>query len=85
MSAKTFSVFVVATFLATTFFSSQAMAAKAPCSGRMGGVDRCVDGRFLCNNGKFSRSQKICDPDVYGGQTRASSSSKKRTKRSRRK
>nr|DAX62671.1 MAG TPA: Glycine rich protein family [Caudoviricetes sp.] len=29
MSAKTFSVFVVATFLATTFFSSQAMAAEA--------------------------------------------------------
>lgn len=33
----------------------------------MGGIRECVDGRFLCNNGKFSRSKKVCDAGVYGG------------------
>ncbi len=33
-----------------------------PCSGMMGGIERCVEGRFLCRNGEFSRSKKVCDP-----------------------
>ncbi len=45
---------------------SPAEAANLPCSGKMGGIERCVEGRFLCRNGKFSRSKKVCDPAVIG-------------------
>ena len=41
---------------------SNAAAANLPCSGKMGGIERCVEGRFLCRNGQFSRSKKVCDP-----------------------
>ena len=45
---------------------SNASAANLPCSGKMGGIERCVEGRFLCRNGKFSRSKKVCDASVIG-------------------
>ena len=54
-------------FSAFYLASSAADAGRLPCSGKMGGIARCVDGKFLCNNGKFSRSKKVCDPTVYGG------------------
>ncbi|QLR45549.1 hypothetical protein HV346_13885 [Enterobacter sp. RHBSTW-00994] len=34
---------------------------RQPCSGSKGGISGCTsDGRFLCNDGTLSRSQKIC-------------------------
>ncbi|BBF22912.1 YdcA family protein [Sutterella megalosphaeroides] len=45
---------------------SNASAANLPCSGKMGGIERCVEGRFLCRNGQFSRSKKVCDASVVG-------------------
>lgn len=42
-------------------FSSTAIAKNTPCSGKMGGVAYCTaDGKFMCNNGKKSRSKKPC-------------------------
>lgn len=43
---------------------SNATAANLPCSGKMGGIERCVEGRFLCRNGQFSRSKKVCDASM---------------------
>ena len=37
-----------------------AHAANTPCSGRKGGVDHCLDGKFVCNDGSISASKKIC-------------------------
>jgi len=43
------------------FVLSDVFGANTPCSRSMGGVANCTeDGRFLCNNGKFSSSKKIC-------------------------
>ena len=66
--------------LAALLFSSYSIAANTPCSGRMGGVDRCVDGRFLCQNGKISRSKKVCDPRQYPSKSTASASQKETVK-----
>jgi len=35
-------------------------AANTPCSGKMGGVSHCDEGKFICNNGSVSRSKKTC-------------------------
>lgn len=35
-------------------------AQNAPCSGKMGGVSHCKDGKFVCKNGKISKSKKVC-------------------------
>lgn len=37
-----------------------ALAANTPCSGRKGGVDHCLNGQFVCNDGSISASKKIC-------------------------
>jgi hypothetical protein len=58
---------LLASFALTLASSNLAVAANKPCSGKMGGIAQCVDGKFLCNNGKFSRSKKICNPSIYGG------------------
>ncbi|HBQ67786.1 MAG TPA: hypothetical protein DD781_15480 [Leclercia adecarboxylata] len=47
---------------------SQAEAARGrkPCSGAKGGISHCTSsGKFVCNDGSLSRSQKICSG--YGG------------------
>ncbi|MFZ2843360.1 hypothetical protein [Psychrobacter sp.] len=38
----------------------QANAQNTPCSGKMGGVSHCKDGKFVCKNGKISQSKKVC-------------------------
>ncbi|WP_165525615.1 hypothetical protein [Psychrobacter pygoscelis] len=38
----------------------QSNAQNTPCSGKMGGVSHCKDGKFVCKNGKISRSKKTC-------------------------
>ena len=48
---------------------SQAEAARGrkPCSGAKGGISHCTSsGKFVCNDGSLSRSQKICSG--YGGE-----------------
>lgn len=35
-------------------------AANKPCSGKAGGVNRCENGRFICNDGRVSQSKKVC-------------------------
>lgn len=35
---------------------------KEPCSGSKGGIERCVNGKFLCKDGTISKSKKICTP-----------------------
>lgn len=37
-----------------------AQAQNTPCSGKMGGVSHCKDGKFVCKNGKISKSKKVC-------------------------
>lgn len=51
---------------------------RLPCSGSKGGIQRCVNGKFLCNDGTISRSKKICDPTVYGGATEGKKSSSRK-------
>ncbi len=53
---------LAASMLLSVSFVSPAEAANLPCSGKMGGIERCVEGRFLCRNREFSRSKKVCDP-----------------------
>lgn len=38
----------------------EANARNYPCSGKMGGVSHCKDGKFVCKNGKISQSKKVC-------------------------
>lgn len=35
-------------------------AANTPCSGSKGGISHCIGGRFLCNDGSFSASKRVC-------------------------
>ncbi|MEQ4675289.1 hypothetical protein ABN063_12045 [Providencia vermicola] len=37
-----------------------ANARNYPCSGSKGGIDRCEDGKFICNDGSTSRSEQVC-------------------------
>ena len=46
-------------------FSSFALAANTPCSGKKGGIDRCDGELFLCNDGSISASKKSCSA-LYG-------------------
>jgi hypothetical protein len=41
--------------------------ANTPCSGKKGGIAKCVGGRFLCRNGTFSQSKKGCGGQRYAG------------------
>jgi hypothetical protein len=37
---------------------------QMPCDRNAGGVSHCVNGKFVCRNGKISRSKLRCDSDV---------------------
>lgn len=63
-----------------------AHAANTPCSGKKGGVARCVGGKHVCNDGSISASKKVCTlgaaspgraahfvPSASGGQCACSS------------
>lgn len=43
---------------------------RQPCSGLKGGIQRCVNGNFLCNDGTISRSKRVCDPSIYGNSSK---------------
>lgn len=78
MNFKTLSQYLVVAIAA--ILSTSSIAANLPCSGKMGGVDRCVDGRFLCNNGKFSKSKKICDQRHINTSSKSNSNNRKASK-----
>lgn len=46
--------------LAVAILFQAAHAANTPCSGRKGGVDYCLNGQFVCNDGSISASKQIC-------------------------
>ncbi|WBX91122.1 hypothetical protein [Achromobacter mucicolens] len=54
----------VVLWVALLLFSAAASAANYPCSGKKGGVERCVGEQFLCRDGSISASKRVCSsPD----------------------
>ncbi len=41
-------------------------AANTPCSGKKGGIARCNDSKFICNDGSTSTSQRNCTEELGG-------------------
>lgn len=35
-------------------------AANTPCSGSKGGIDHCDGSKFVCKDGSYSKSKKMC-------------------------
>ncbi len=58
--------------LAAMLFSTAALAANYPCSGKKGGVERCVGEQFLCRDGSISASKRICTQADTGASSLAS-------------
>jgi len=52
--------------LAAVLFSAAAHSANYPCSGKKGGVERCVGEQFLCRDGSISASKRICSSSDTG-------------------
>ncbi len=50
----------LALLLLAACLASAAHAANTPCSGKKGGVQRCVGERFLCRDGSISASKRQC-------------------------
>ena len=46
---------------------SVSSAANTPCSGKKGGVAHCDGARFVCNDGAYSASKKVCSAGMDGG------------------
>lgn len=42
------------------FVAGAAGAANKPCSQSKGGINRCENGKFICNDGSVSASKRIC-------------------------
>lgn len=58
---KFFTIFLAFTCLC---YTSCSYAGRQPCSGKKGGIQKCVNGKFLCNNGTYSKSKKTCQKGV---------------------
>lgn len=52
--------------LVAALFMTTAHAANYPCSGKKGGVERCIGEKFLCNDGSISASKRICSGSEAG-------------------
>jgi hypothetical protein len=61
--------------------SAPAFAGRQPCDRGAGGVAYCVGEKFRCNDGRISRSKRICDPDVYGTGRKTGNSISEKAKR----
>ena len=46
--------------LVVALFATAAHAANYPCSGKKGGVERCIGEQFLCRDGSISASKRVC-------------------------
>ena len=51
---------LIAVFMIGLVLPFTASAEKTPCWGEYGGISHCEGSRFVCNNGKYSGTQKIC-------------------------
>lgn len=58
---------ILAIILCCSFILANTADARGrePCSGKMGGIAKCVGTKYLCNNGKVSKSKTECDPEIY--------------------
>lgn len=50
--------FIVVMFVLIWPFA--ALAQNTPCSGKKGGVSHCDGAKFVCNDGSYSQSKKVC-------------------------
>lgn len=51
-------IFIMLSFV---MMSDIAMAnGRSPCDRGAGGVSHCVNGKFICNDGRVSGSKKVC-------------------------
>lgn len=55
--------------------SLTAFAANTPCSGSKGGIDHCDGDKFVCKDGSYSGSKKICSG--YGNSKKTTKSTTK--------
>lgn len=53
-----------------SFLLAPAEAGNQPCSGSKGGIARCIEGKFLCQDGSISASRKVCSGYGANQQTR---------------
>lgn len=60
--------------LLAAFFAATAHSANYPCSGKKGGVERCVGEQFLCRDGSISASKRVCSNPEAGASSLASQS-----------
>jgi endonuclease G, mitochondrial len=51
---------LIAVFMVGLVLPFTAIAQKTPCLGAYGGISHCEGMRFVCNNGKYSGTKKIC-------------------------
>jgi len=54
---------IIIIFTMTLIFQAPSFArggGNTPCSGKKGGVSHCDGTRFVCNDGSYSKSKKIC-------------------------
>ena len=60
-----FKIFFALIGLSVFFLDVQANG-REPCDRGAGGIKYCSGKKFICNDGRTSRSSKICDSRVYG-------------------
>ena len=48
------------TFIFLCLIFSLAHAGRQPCDRGAGGISHCSGGKFICNDGRVSKSKKIC-------------------------
>lgn len=51
---------LIAVFMIGLVLPFTASAEKTPCLGVYGGISHCEGSKFVCNNGKYSGTKKIC-------------------------
>lgn len=57
-------------FFCTMLVANYTYAANTPCSGGKGGIAYCDGEQFVCNDGSYSASKKICNASFYGTGTK---------------
>ena len=58
--------FVLLAALALSLPLEASAKGREPCSGSKGGISHCDGDEFVCNDGSYSRSQRICSASVHG-------------------
>ncbi|MEE1953249.1 hypothetical protein ACTG2T_11080 [Aeromonas sp. 75A] len=66
---------IIAMACAFTMLSTAPTFAKGrePCSGSKGGISHCDGELFVCNDGTYSASKKICSASHYGDEGQSAS------------